>query len=452
MSMGLAGNRHFPHTMASREVGVLLSSRPSTPGRGRAPDGRPLRYAVVHTALGRIGGAEGQLVRFIKAARESGEDVDLFYNGLSFPEVEALGNQMHLPTGSSLARTAVAYVRLLRRLKEYDSIVIYHHVEPVLLGLIAGLHGDRCVAYVGEPLRPLWENEVSGDPSLISYPEMRNTAHQLYGPGVAELLHHPWMMEGIVRTLRAWDRWTHQRVRDLLANSQFTAEIMQRVYRLARRPQVVYQGIPTAFGRSERSRRDRLVLSVGAFIPLKDQATLLKAWRWVEARFGGECPRLVLIGDGVMHDESVRLARRLELEHVEFIPHVSEEDLRHWYARATLLVHTAIGEPFGMTPVEAAAHRVPSIVSNLGGTPEFVIDGTCGRVFPARDAHKLADTLIELLADPAKCDALGREALQRQRSAFTIGHTVSSLLARGANAAADYASFSFEGGPVPAAP
>ena len=81
-----------------------------------------------------------------------------------------------------------------------------------------------------------------------------------------------------------------------------------------------------------------------------------------------------------------------------------------------------------MTPVEAAAHQVPSVVSEGGGLTEFVIDGANGRTFPAQDVPRLAETLVELLNDPSELDRLGRQALLRQRSGFTIGHTVAGLL------------------------
>jgi glycosyltransferase involved in cell wall biosynthesis len=101
------------------------------------------------------------------------------------------------------------------------------------------------------------------------------------------------------------------------------------------------------------------------------------------------------------------------------------------YRDATLLVHPAVAEPFGMTPLEAAAQRVPSVVTHSGGITEFVVDGVSGRSFPARNADKLAEILIELLADAGERERLGLVAYQRQREAFTMDRNALQLLSRG---------------------
>lgn len=412
--------------MAADEVNALLA-----PVGRRASGLSPpsARIAVLHTALGRIGGAERQLVRFVEGARANGAHLDVYYSGPSFAQLDALGNRFPaLPPGAGPTATYRAYLGLLRELRTYDRIIIYHHVEPILLALVALLQGDRCIAYLGEPLRPLWEEEVSGDRTLVSYPEMEKTARQLYGPFIARLVHHPIAMGGIVRALRWLDRGSHGRLPLLLANSQWMARILQRVYRLRTLPEVVYQGVPPASVRRDRSPGEGVVLSVGAFIPLKDHATLLRAWQAVESRLRRRCPQLVLVGEGPTLAASRALAQSLGLDRVRFVPHASADELSAWYGRACLLVHSAVGEPFGMTPVEAAAHQVPALVSDGGGAIEFVIDGASGRTFPARDVDRLADTLVALLNDPEELARLGRRALVRQRSGFTIGDTVTGLL------------------------
>ncbi|MGA8664049.1 MAG: glycosyltransferase family 4 protein [Thermoplasmata archaeon] len=387
-------------------------------------------WVVVHTSFGRIGGAERQLARFVRAAREQGEPVDMYYFGPSFPELEGLENRYHGPESGDPLSTARAYATVLAELKAYRSILIYHHVEPILLGMITALYGDKCVVYLGEPLRPLWEEFVSGDRSLVSYPEMKGTVQQFYGPKAAFVLKRPRLMEIIVRVLRQWDRMSMRRARVMLGNSAFTSQVLQRVYGLPEPPGVVYQGLPDSPDEpSPAENGTRMVLSVGAFIPHKDQQTLLRAWQLVEEGVQFPDTQLVLVGNGPTRPACEELARQLGLKRVRFEPAVSDSALAHLYEQASVLVHPAIAEPFGMAPLEAATHRVPSIVANSGGITEFVREGVNGRVFPPRDAPRLAVLIKGMLSNRAECARMGFEAYRKQRTLFTIERTALQLLA-----------------------
>jgi glycosyltransferase involved in cell wall biosynthesis len=385
-------------------------------------------WAVIHTALGRVGGAERQLVRFVQAVREQGERVDVYYSGPSFPELESLGNLYQGPQSADPANTLRAYAHLLRQLRHYRSILIYHHVEPLLLGFVTALYGDRCVAYLGEPLRPLWEEYVSGDRSLVSYPEMRATVQQLYGRRASFVVNKPFLMRVLVRGLRQWDRMSIRRARVLLGNSAFTSQVLQKVYRLRDPPGVVYQGLPNAPEISTEVSRARTVLSVGAFIPHKDQVTLLRAWSLVEARPEFRDAQLVLVGNGPTRPECEDLSRQLGLQRVRFEPGVSDSALADLYDQASVLVHPAIAEPFGMAPLEAATHRVPSIVADSGGITEFVREGVTGRTFPPRDVERLAHLITSMLANRGECVRMGAEAYRKQSTLFTIERTALQLL------------------------
>jgi glycosyltransferase involved in cell wall biosynthesis len=385
-------------------------------------------WVVIHTALGRVGGAERQLVRFVQAVREQGERVDVYYSGPSFAELESLGNLYQGPQSADPVNTLRAYAHLLRQLKRYPSILIYHHVEPVLLGLITALYGDRCVVYLGEPLRPLWEEYVSGDPSLVSFPEMRSTVRQLYGRRASFVVNKPFLMRILVRGLRKWDRMSIRRARVLLGNSAFTSQVLQRVYRLHEPPGVVYQGLPDAPESATETSLARTVLSVGAFIPHKDQETLLRAWSLVEARPEFRDAQLVLVGNGPTRPECEGLSRELGLRRVRFEPAVTDSALADLYEQASVLVHPAIAEPFGMAPLEAATHRVPSIVADSGGITEFVREGINGRTFPPRDVERLADLIISMLANRGECVRMGVEAYRKQSTLFTIERTALQLL------------------------
>jgi glycosyltransferase involved in cell wall biosynthesis len=79
--------------------------------------------------------------------------------------------------------------------------------------------------------------------------------------------------------------------------------------------------------------------------------------------------------------------------------------------------------------IEAMAYRVPSVVTNCGGSPELVVDGECGYVVPTRDARSLADAFEKLYRDPDLCRRMGEAARERIDTEFRNEMTVQKTIA-----------------------
>ncbi len=365
-------------------------------------------------------------MRFLSAARDAGWPVDLFYSGPEPEGLARLDNRFPMHSASSWSRL-FAYLRLTLTLRRYRVILIYHHVDPILLALIAAFHGERAIDYMGEPLRPLWEEYVSGERTLASPGTMETSVRQLWGPQATFVLRNRRVF-AIARSVLQWIDWASiRRLGLVLANSKFTSDALHRVYRLDRTPEVVYQGIPIDPAKDHPCADRSLVINVGAFLPMKDQATLLRAWSLL-VREPLESPHeLVLVGSGPELEKCRKLAESLRLERVRFVTHATPDELATLYSQSAVLVHCAIAEPFGMTPVEAAGFGVPSIVARSGGTGEFVQEGRAGWGFAPRDAGELARCLRSALLNPSTTLAAGQAAQRLARERFSIEQNVERL-------------------------
>jgi glycosyltransferase involved in cell wall biosynthesis len=152
-------------------------------------------------------------------------------------------------------------------------------------------------------------------------------------------------------------------------------------------------------------------LHVGNIQPRKNVGVLIRALAILRDR--DLAVPLVLAGQPQAAQQDILIAiRRHRLEKlVRFTGYVSDDALRSLYAGCTALVHPALYEGFGLTPLEAMAMGRPVIAADAGSIPEVVGDGAL--LVPPGDAEGWADAMEQVLCnEPVRCD-LARRGLMR---------------------------------------
>jgi glycosyltransferase involved in cell wall biosynthesis len=134
--------------------------------------------------------------------------------------------------------------------------------------------------------------------------------------------------------------------------------------------------------------------------------------------------RLLLVGSGM---DEPGLARRIAASpHRERI-HLTgyRKDAAAIAAAAQVFVLPTLrreGLPRGV--IEAMCYRRPVVVTNVGGSPELVVDGESGVVVPPHDPRAIADAILGLMHDPARRERMGEAARERIRAHFRIETTI----------------------------
>jgi alpha-maltose-1-phosphate synthase len=114
----------------------------------------------------------------------------------------------------------------------------------------------------------------------------------------------------------------------------------------------------------------------------------------------------------------------------EFLP---KPDLIQLLSRATVFACPSIYEPLGIVNLEAMACEAAVVATATGGIVEVVQDGVTGLLVPfepsdppaieprdpAAFSAAIASRVNELLADPARAEAMGRAGRERAVSAFS---------------------------------
>ena len=97
--------------------------------------------------------------------------------------------------------------------------------------------------------------------------------------------------------------------------------------------------------------------------------------------------------------------------------------------QAAFLIFPSIWyEPFGLVLIEALAHGLPVLTSNLGSMAAIIKDHETGLLFEPGNAEDLAAKVNWLLANPDECTRLGVNARQAYLDKYTAEKNVKQLL------------------------
>lgn len=233
---------------------------------------------------------------------------------------------------------------------------------------------------------------------------------------------YPWprwlkrtVIPGYLQKLRVWDRAAAERVDVFAANSQHVAKRIAKYYR--REATVIY---PPGGGEEAENRKQNLVetreqgskarlggLAVGRLIPYKRFDLIVKAFNELGLP-------LKIVGVGNQLGALKRMAH--SNPNIEFLGHVSEEELHRHYREAKALIFPQV-EDFGIVPLEAMAHGCPVIAYAEGGAVETVAEGKSGHFFRKQTVEALVDAVRKF--EGMKFD---EEKIQNQATKFSRAH------------------------------
>ena len=127
----------------------------------------------------------------------------------------------------------------------------------------------------------------------------------------------------------------------------------------------------------------------------------------------GEAPRKKYLDH--LLDLAERLAVRDRLVWVG-----AQEDVPRFLAAMDLFVLPSHTEGLPLTILEAMAAGRPVVGTAVGGIPEAVRHGETGFVVPPRDSRRLAEAVIDVLANPTLAKSMGEAGRASVRDTFTL--------------------------------
>jgi glycosyltransferase involved in cell wall biosynthesis len=97
------------------------------------------------------------------------------------------------------------------------------------------------------------------------------------------------------------------------------------------------------------------------------------------------------------------------------------DDLKAYYAASDCFVFPSYREGFPNTVMEAGAMDLPSIVTDINGSREIIINGENGVIIPSKDADALYSAMLRMATDTPTTKRMARSARQLIADRFEQG-------------------------------
>jgi glycosyltransferase involved in cell wall biosynthesis len=201
-----------------------------------------------------------------------------------------------------------------------------------------------------------------------------------------------------------------------------TPELATRASRLARRVELIPNGVDTALFRppaSPPTSKPKRILYVGRLSAEKNLGAVIAATGYV-----GDAVA-VMVGAGPLRDHLATRARLAGVM-VDFPGVVDQRRLPEVYASADVFVLASFTEGHPKVLLEAMACGVPCVASDCAGNRSLVTDGQTGLLFDPHEPKHLAACLDRVLKDPA----LARRLAETARAEIVARYDLRALVER----------------------
>jgi len=157
-------------------------------------------------------------------------------------------------------------------------------------------------------------------------------------------------------------------------------------------------------------------LFAGRFAYNKGIDTLLTAVELIRQMGRDGQFKVSLVGKGPLFEQ---MKARFAFPEVEYMGFVPDEGLNELYNQADVLLLPTLFEGMPTVVLEAMAHGMPIVVTDVGATTELV-DGQNGIVFAKQNPGSLADAMLHMMDCPAEeFQKMSGNSLVKFQSRFT---------------------------------
>jgi glycosyltransferase involved in cell wall biosynthesis len=172
---------------------------------------------------------------------------------------------------------------------------------------------------------------------------------------------------------------------------------------------------PEVMAKAEKLRRDDLFtfVFVGRIVGDKGINELVQAF--IQLQKERSNVRLILIGNYEANLDPIKPETKALIDSVPSIEAVGPQygdDLKAYYAASDCFVFPSYREGFPNTVMEAGAMGLPSIVTDINGSREIIINGENGIIIPSKDPDALYTAMLRMVTNTTETQRMAGSARQ----------------------------------------
>tara|TARA_B100000700_G_C15000149_1_gene835848 strand:+ start:737 stop:1837 length:1101 start_codon:yes stop_codon:yes gene_type:complete len=219
---------------------------------------------------------------------------------------------------------------------------------------------------------------------------------------------------------------TLDKVNLIIANSKYTIDLLNKLKLDQNNFKYVYPGALDLRQYKSDNFIDitgkPVLLTLARLEKRKGHIEILKVVKKLKLKFNNI--QYIIAGDGPEKSYLKNLVKKYELEsNVFFVGMINEFQKKYLFENTDLMIMPTLDEiekrsieGFGIAYLEAAFFGIPSIASNVGGTPEAVLHNKTGMIIENFD--QLYQSSYDLLIKPDLRNQLGKQAKERAIKEF----------------------------------
>lgn len=156
---------------------------------------------------------------------------------------------------------------------------------------------------------------------------------------------------------------------------------------------------------------------VSRIVKMKGVEEVIRAFLQISR--GISAPNLWIVGNG---DKKYikKIKKRIEYfassSRIKFFGYVSESQKLELMKKAHLLLHASVKEGWGLVVIEAASQATPSVVYDVSGLRDSVLNGKTGVILRKNSSEEMAKEVISLLKNKARYRGYQVNALKWAKS------------------------------------
>jgi len=156
--------------------------------------------------------------------------------------------------------------------------------------------------------------------------------------------------------------------------------------------------------------KELTITTIGAYDPIKDQETILKAFKVIDSKLNEKITFIWGGFNGWRQDNEKQvqiLINKFEFKNINvvLIPYLQREEIALTFRKSDLFLFSSISEGMPVSVLEALACGLPVCTTRCGGVDE-VINSLNGEIVQIKDYKAIADFLLKFINKEVRYDQL----------------------------------------------